>query len=123
VTTPREVAESYWHAEERRDVDAVLAHFRSDAVFHPVSGPLVGHEEIRTFYDGMGVDFPGLEVTIVRDITHGDEAALEWTAVLVDDHGRRFEICGVNLVTVNDGKFVHMRSYYDPTSFPQPGIE
>ncbi len=120
MTTPREVGESYWRAEARRDVEGVLSHFHSDAVFHPVTGPSVGHDEIRTFYEGMGDDFPGLEVTLVRDITAGDEAALEWAAVLIDRAGNRFPIYGVNLGRIRDGKFTHVLVYYDPTKFPQP---
>jgi ketosteroid isomerase-like protein len=72
------------------------------------------------FYEGMGDDFPGLEVTVVRDITSGEEAALEWAAVLIDRAGNRFPIYGVNLVRIRDGKFTHVRAYYDPTKFPQP---
>ena len=85
--TPREVAESYWRAEESRDVEQVLKHFHSDATFHPVTGPLTGHAEIRTFYDGMGDTYPGLEVRIVHEISSGDEAALEWEADLIDHEG------------------------------------
>jgi ketosteroid isomerase-like protein len=121
--TPREVAESYWRAEESRDVKRVLAHFHPDATFHPVSGPLVGHTQISTFYDDMNDTYPGLEVRIVREISSGDEAALEWEADLIDPAGRRFPICGVNLVKVREGKFTHVRAYFDPTSFPQPGQE
>ena len=121
MSTPREVGESYWRAEERRDLEGILAHFHPDATFHPAAGPLVGHDQIRTFYDGMGEEYPGLEVTVVRDITSGDQAALEWAAVLIDREGRRYTICGVNLVTIRDGKFTHVRAYYDPTQFPQPG--
>jgi steroid delta-isomerase len=120
MTTPREVGESYWRAEARRDIEGVLSHFHGDAVFHPVAGPLVGHDQIRTFYEGMGDEFPGLEVEVVRDITAGDEAALEWAAVLIDREGKRFPIYGVNLVQIRDGKFTHVRAYFDPTQFPQP---
>ena len=35
ANTPREVAESYWRAEESRNVERVLAHFHPDATFHP----------------------------------------------------------------------------------------
>src|SRR5580704_1530472 len=103
--TPREVAESYWRAEESRDVEQVLAHFHPDATFHPVTGPLTGHAEIRTFYDGMGDTYPGLEVRIVHEVSSGDEAALEWEADLINHEGTRFPICGSNFVQVRDGKF------------------
>jgi len=46
--------------------------------------------------------------------------ALEWAAVLIDRAGKRFPIYGVNLVRIRDGKFTHVRAYYDPTTFPQP---
>src|ERR1700689_4237870 len=98
--SPREVAESYWRAEESRDVERVLEHFHPDATFHPVAGPLVGHDQIRTFYDGMGDNFPGLEVTITHEISRGDEAVLEWDAVLIDRDGIRIPICGCNVVRV-----------------------
>lgn len=119
--TPREVAESYWRAQESRDVERVLAHFHEDATFHPPAGPLVGHAQIRTFYDGMNDNFPGLDVRIVREISSGDEAALEWEADLIDQDGRRLPICGVNLVRIRDGKFASVRAYFDPATFSQPG--
>ncbi|WP_127360497.1 nuclear transport factor 2 family protein [Actinacidiphila soli] len=119
--TPREVAESYWRAEESRDIARILSHFHEDAVFHPVSGPLKGHAEIRTFYDGMGDAFPGLEVTITHEISSGDEACLEWEAVLIDHDGVRIPIRGVNVVHVHDGKFASVRAYFDPTQFPTTG--
>jgi hypothetical protein len=50
-----------------------------------------------------------------------DEAAHEWAAALIDRDGNRFPIYGVNLVKVRDGKFTHVRAYFDPTQFPQPG--
>jgi len=119
--TPREVAESYWRAEESRSVEAVLAHFHEDAVFHPVSGPLTGHAEIRTFYDGMGETFPGLAVRIVHEVSTGDEAAPEWEATLTDHNGKEYPIRGVNVVQVRDGRFEHVTAYFDPTRFPTPG--
>lgn len=121
--TPREVAESYWRAEESHDVERVLDHFHPDATFHPPAGPLIGHDAIRTFYDGMGDNYPGLEVEIVREIVSGDEGAFEWEAILIDREGWRIPICGVNLVKVRDGKFTHVRAYFDPSSFTQPGEE
>ena len=30
-------------------------------------------------------------------------------------------IAGINLDRIRDGKFTHVRAYYDPTRFPQPG--
>lgn len=117
MSSPREVAESYWAAECRRDVAALLDHYRADAVVQPPSGPaLCGHAEIATFYEDEIRDYPGLEVQIVHEIRDGDEAALEWEAVLTDHDGRRHPFRGVNVVRVRDGKFEWVRAYFDPTA-------
>jgi limonene-1,2-epoxide hydrolase len=120
TVTPRSVAEAYWRAEESQDVERILNHFHRDATFHPPAGPLVGHHEIRTFYEGMGNNYPRLYVRIVREVSSSDEAALEWEAELVDLDGNLTQICGVNVVKVREGKFTHVRAYFDPTTFQQP---
>jgi limonene-1,2-epoxide hydrolase len=117
------VAEKYWEAEASRNVESVLEMYLDDAVFYPVTGPLVGHAQIRTFYDGMGDTFPGLEVEIVNEVTQGNQASLEWEAVLIDRDGVRFPIRGVNIIETEGDRISRMRSYFDPTSFPTPGAE
>lgn len=115
MLSPRAVAESYWAAECRRDLDAVLAHYHEDAVVQPPSGPaLRGRAEIATFYVDEMRDYPGLEVEIVHEVCHGSEAALEWQAVLIDHAGRPHPFRGVNVVRVRDGMFESVRAYFDP---------
>ncbi|MGI8700182.1 MAG: nuclear transport factor 2 family protein [Nocardioidaceae bacterium] len=114
---PREVAESYWAAECRRDLDAVLDHYHPDAVVSPPYGtPLVGREQIATFYVDEMADYPGLEVQIVHEVRNGPEASLEWEAVLVDRAGGRHPFRGVNVVRVRDDKIEWARAYFDPTA-------
>jgi ketosteroid isomerase-like protein len=116
MTTPREVAEAYWAAECRRDLDAVLDYYHEDAVVHPPSGePFVGREQIADFYVDEMRDYPGLSVEIVHEVRDGDEASLEWEAVLTDHDGGRHPFRGVNIVKVRDGKFVWVRAYFDPS--------
>jgi ketosteroid isomerase-like protein len=119
VTTesPRQVAESYWAAECRRDTRAVLDHYHPDAVFRLPNQLLRGHDQIATFYDASGAEYPGLEVQIVGEVSAGDSAALEWEATLVDRSGRPHELRGVNIVEVRDGKFTSVRAYFDPSAF------
>lgn len=117
--SPREIAESYWAAESARDIEAVLEHYHPDAVFSPPGQTLRGHAEIRTFYDSSAADYPGLEVRIVREIGHGDEASLEWEAVLIDHHGGRHPLRGVNNIRVEDGRFREVRAYFDPSTLEQ----
>ncbi len=117
MKTPRQVAESYWAAECRRDLAAVLDHYHEDATVHPPSGPpFIGRAAIADFYRDEMRDYPGLEVEIVHEIRDGDQTALEWEAVLVDHDGVRHPFRGVNIVEVRDDQFVWVRAYYDPTA-------
>ncbi|MGI8614718.1 MAG: nuclear transport factor 2 family protein [Nocardioidaceae bacterium] len=120
MDSPRDVAESYWAAECRRDLPAVLDHYHEDAVVHPPSGePLIGREQIATFYVHEMAEYPGLEVQIVHEVRNGAEASLEWEAVLVDHAGRRHPFRGANVVRVRDGKFEWARAYFDPAAIEQ----
>ena len=109
----RDVAWSYWQAEVERDVEKVLAHYLSDAVFVPNGQRLSGHAEIRTFYDESCRLYPTLEVEIVRESGNGDIVALEWSAAVTDRSNRRIPFVGVNLVTVEEGRFREVRAYFD----------
>lgn len=113
--TPRQVAEAYWAAECTRDLAAVLSFYHLDAVVFPPDGSeLRGHAQIATFYVDELEQYPGLEVVIVHEISQGDEACLEWEAVLIDREGARHPFRGTNVVRVRDGKFESVRAYFDP---------
>lgn len=115
MNTPLEVSESYWEAECRRDVDAVLGHYHVDATYEGPDGLRRGHVEIRKAYEDSVGAYPGLEVRILREfVGSADTSALEFEAVLVDHDRRRFRVRGVNVVRVRDGKFTSVRSYEDP---------
>jgi ketosteroid isomerase-like protein len=121
IKSAREIAESYWRAECERDTEKVLTHYHSDAIFCPPGQKLVGHSEIRSFYDGSGADFPGLEVEITNDFTVGDQSALEWTATLTSTSGEVFTILGVNIIKVRDGKFEWVHAYFDSSILQTKG--
>ena len=115
MRTPREVSESYWAAECRRDIDGVMAHYQPDGTYQDAGGLRRGHAEIRKAYEDSARDYPGLEVRIVREFAGTEDcSALEFDAVLIDHEGKRFRVRGVNVEVVRDGKFVSARSYEDP---------
>lgn len=117
MRTPREVSESYWAAECRRDIDGVMAHYHAEATYEGPDGLRRGHAEVRRAYEDSARDYPGLEVRIVREFLGSqDSSALEFDAVLINPAGERFRVRGVNVVVVRDGKFVSVRSYEDPPS-------
>jgi ketosteroid isomerase-like protein len=121
MRTPREISESYWAAECRRDIDAVMEHYHPEATYEDGGGLRRGHQEIRRAYEESGAAYPGLEVAIVREFVGApDSSGLEFDATLIDAAGTRFRVRGVNVVTVRDGKFVSVRSYEDQPSPEAP---
>lgn len=114
----RDIAWSYWTAEIERDVEKVLAHYHPDAVFVPNGMILRGHDEIRTFYEDSCRRFPKLEVEIVRESGGPPVTALEWSAAVTDHGGTRVPFVGVNLVSVEDGRFREVRAYFDTSALP-----
>lgn len=115
TSAPASVVRSYWDAEQRRDIDAVLAHYDADAeLVVPELGRLAGHDEIRTFYAASISRFPGLRVSIDSELTEGDRGVFEWSSVFTDDAGREWQSNGVNVIRVSGGKFASVHVYYDP---------
>jgi ketosteroid isomerase-like protein len=122
MRTPREVSESYWAAECRRDIDGVMAHYQPDATYQDAGGLLRGADQIRGFYEASMRDYPALEVTILREFTGSpDASAFEVYAVLTDHAGERFVIGGLISIAVRDGKMASIRCYEDPLSPDPPG--
>jgi ketosteroid isomerase-like protein len=112
---PGLVVRSYWDAEQRRDIDAVLGHYHQDAVLVvPDLGRLVGHDQIKTFYAASIGRFPKLTVTIESELAEGQRGAFEWSSVFTDHAGRKWNSSGVNIIRVSDGKFASVHVYYDP---------
>lgn len=117
MVSPREIAGSYWKAECSRDVVAVMRHFHDHATFQAPGWYLEGRKQVRRYYEESARAFPELEVEVLDDITDGERAAIEWSAVLVDVDGGRHPLAGVNLVRVLDGRFIAVRVYFD-----SPGV-
>jgi ketosteroid isomerase-like protein len=114
MRTPREVSESYWAAECRRDLDAVMEHYQPDGTYEGPDGLRRGYDQIRAGYEEHMRLYPGLEVKIVQEFPCDDRSALEFDAAFIDAAGKRYRVRGVNVVLVQDGKFVSVRSYEDP---------
>jgi len=114
MRNPREISESYWDAECRRDIDGVMAHYHDDGTYEGPDGRRAGHDAIRAGYEEHFRLFPRLEVEIVQEFARGDSSAIEFDAVMTDLGGKRYRVRGVNVVEVRDNKFVSVRSYEDP---------
>lgn len=113
--TLQRIAENYWRAEESRDLDAILTHYRPDAeLIVPEMGRLSGRGQIKKFYELSIQRFPGLQVDILRGFENGNEGAFEWRATFTDHAGRPMVLQGVNVFTITEGMFHSVHVYYDP---------
>jgi uncharacterized protein (TIGR02246 family) len=109
----RQITESYFAAENRRDLDAILGHFTEDVHFVTPDGDvLYGREALRPFYAANVAGLPTLRVQLVDDLGHGDRAALEWRAEGRTPDGRSVRMHGTNLVSIRDGRFGEFRAYW-----------
>ncbi|MFI5693826.1 SDR family oxidoreductase [Kribbella sp. NPDC051586] len=118
-----EVARRYWHAEESRDVDRILAFFAPDAHWRGPGADLRGQAQIRTFYEQSAARFPGLTVRVGRVLGDDDEAAIEWSAVFTDPAGTTYDLDGVNIIRVENGRIASLTTHNDPSGLsrtPQP---
>jgi len=114
MTSVDELARSYWEAEQRRDIAAIVEHFAADAVWRgPGALELHGREEIGGFYEEAARAFPGLELEVIG--VFGDErsAALQWRGVLVDPDGGRHRFDGVNVMTGDGVHITSLHTYFD----------
>ena len=119
--TPRQVVENYWRVECTRDVDATVACYEPTAeLVVPGLGRLVGHAQIRRFYQESVDRFPALAVEIASVLEDGDRGAFEWRSVFHDRAGDAFRSNGVNVVRVAGDKLREVHVYYDPTQLDAP---
>jgi ketosteroid isomerase-like protein len=112
--TVRELAEAYWAAEERRDIDAIMALYHDDAVYRDAGGQVQGAKALRAWYERSAADYPRLHVEILREYPDGDASAIEFDASLWDRDGHRSIIRGVNVFQASADRFTSVRSYEDP---------
>jgi uncharacterized protein (TIGR02246 family) len=109
----RQVTESYFDAENRRDLDAILGQFAEDVRFVTPEGQvLTGRDGIRPFYAANIAALPILHVKLVADLAQGDRAALEWRAEGDAPDGRPVRMHGTNFVSVRNGQFADFRAYW-----------
>jgi steroid delta-isomerase-like uncharacterized protein len=120
-------ARSYFDAISRRDVDAMMEHWKEDGVVDLVPiGILRGIDEISAFFREMFAAFPDAEMTVARVAAGQNEVAVEWrmTATFtggafqgIEPTGRPVELRGVDVIEIADGKNVSNTAYYDGMAF------
>ncbi len=124
----REVAETYFAALARRDLDGAAACWAADGVDH-----LVGQSEargpagVRAFFGELFAAVPDFAFEVETVIAEGDRAAVRWngTGTFAGDAafqgiaptGGRVKLAGLDLLEARDGLIVHNDAFSDGMGF------
>jgi len=112
------LAREYWTAEESRDIKAILSFFSKDARWTGPDGvTLVGHDQIRTFYENSAAAYPLLSVEIMRSYGDKHEGTVEWKAKLTAPDGKVLDLSGVNIMKRKRNKFTELTAYFNLGAF------
>ena len=107
-----------------RDVDAILKHWRDDAVMiYPgntlVSGRTEGKAALREFFCRFMEQFPEMDFriddTYIRNmfaLGFSNTIASQFSVTYTNRHGEQFENSGVTVITIKGAKVAKIQDYY-----------
>ena len=112
-------AKSYWAAEACRDLEGILSHFASDAVFISPTMGLHGRSEVRRYYEGVMESFGSVSVSVENSVEEGDQLVVEWRAELgaSEPGGEPRVVLGCNVFTFRGEEFSRLRVYFNAPDF------
>ncbi len=126
TATPAEVARSYFEAVGRQDLDAMEAHYDPSG-----EGPIHGlvhlrqGDNYRPWFENLFRAFPDWKFEVLHLIANEEMAAVEWRASAtfngsakfegMDPNGAKLDVQGCDVVTVRDGRIVHLDAYSSGT--------
>jgi steroid delta-isomerase-like uncharacterized protein len=126
----RAIAESYFQALNRSDVETAIALFAPGATFVSPMGPLPLPDGVRAYLGAFEQSFPRAQVQVTHAIEAGEDVALEatWTGThlgpLQLPDGRTLPATNrvvsspfVGIFRVSGGKIVAHRAYWDLGAF------
>jgi steroid delta-isomerase-like uncharacterized protein len=119
----REVAESYFDAIRRRDLDALASHYSPELVVDMLGqGILRGPGEMRGFFEALFAAIPDAEMTADRIVAEEGVAVVQWRlrgnftgAELfgIEATGGWIEQRGVDVLEVSEGLITRNTVYQD----------
>jgi predicted ester cyclase len=126
TATAAEVARGYFEAVGRQDLDAMEAHYDPSA-----EGPIHGLVDLkqgdnyRPWFENLFRAFPDWTFEILNLIADDEMVAVEWRASAtfngtakfegMEPNGASLEVQGCDVVTVRDGRIVHLDAYSSGT--------
>jgi steroid delta-isomerase-like uncharacterized protein len=114
---------SYFEAMDKRDPDAMAAHWSEDGVEDIVAvGVLRGRDELRDYFKSMFAGMPDARTTVTRLVAGEQSCAVEFRIEAtmagapfmgIEPNGKHIEIRGFDLFELEDGELVSNTAYFD----------
>ncbi len=107
-----------WNAH---DVDGIMRLMTEDCGFEPSFGPetwgdrYVGAAAVRAGVEKNFRDIPDIRWDEIRHVAYPEHAVVEWRTTGTPRGGKRFDVHGVDVLTLRDGKITAKRSYRKST--------
>lgn len=126
MATPAEVVDRLRDAMNWHDLEAFLAcvdpEYRSEQPVHPDRG-FGGREQVGKNWSGIFAGIPDFHAELLATATDGDTVWSEWRWTGTRADGGPFEMRGVTLFTIADGRIVSGRLYMEEVEAPGEGID
>ncbi len=115
--TPADLVRRFCGVWADGDLDAIMAFFADDAVYHNIPvAPVTGRDAIRETIAGFTAGVDKLEFRVVNLAADGDVVLTERVDVFVTG-GRSIELPVMGTFEVADGRIVAWRDYFDLNQF------
>lgn len=118
MSTPIEVIEGFCAAIEQGDLDAVIACFTDDAVYHNIPmDPVTGPDAIRATLEGFTAAVDRLEFRMLAIAANGDTVLTERIDAFHFPGGHSIELPVMGAFEVRGDRISAWRDYFDLNQF------
>ena len=115
--SPTDVVRRFCDTWSTGDVDAIVAYFTDDAVYHNIPMEAVtGTEAIRAFIDGFAGNIDKVEFRVENIAANGNVVLTERVDIFTMP-GKTIELPVMGTFEVREGKIAAWRDYFDLNQF------
>jgi limonene-1,2-epoxide hydrolase len=115
--SPTDVVRRFCDTWSTGDVDAIVAYFTDDAVYHNIPMEAVtGTEAIRAFIDGFAGNIDKVEFRVDNIAANGNVVLTERVDIFTMP-GKAIELPVMGTFEVREGKIAAWRDYFDLNQF------
>jgi ketosteroid isomerase-like protein len=105
------------------DVEKILSFFVEDGVYVLLEGTFKGKEELRRYWTWSVKINPKIRDAGVGIVVKGDRIFHEFIVEGTTPDGKNFEIPGMDVYEISNGKIQQKRSFYDRLSIAEQGAK